>query len=51
MAALATYYQTAENPDEAISELTNVMTDMASHRERVRGSLKPELELFGADDE
>lgn len=51
MAALANFYQTAENPDEAISELTNVMSDMASHRERVSRTLKPELELFGDDDE
>lgn len=53
MEALAAFYETAEDPEAAMSELTNTMADIASHRERVSRSLMPtmELELFGAENE
>lgn len=50
MSALSEFYSTHENPDQALSELTKAMTDMASHRARVERSLEPELDLFEQDD-
>lgn len=47
--ALASFYQGNAEAETTISELTSLLTEIASHRVRVERSCEPELDLFGEE--
>lgn len=48
---LARFYQGEANADDTVALLTQVMSEIAAHRENVSKSLTPELGLFSEDGE
>lgn len=50
VSTLAKYYRDGSSPDETLAQLTQLMTDVASHRQRVEDHAEPELALFGDDE-
>lgn len=50
VATLTRFYRHGSNPEETLAQLTQLMTDVAGHRQRVENHAEPELELFGDED-
>lgn len=50
VSTLAKFYRDGSCPEETLGQLTRLMTDVASHRQRVEDHAEPELELFGDDE-
>lgn len=47
---LAAFYQDQAEPEKALTELTSLLTEIASHRARVERNCDPELDLFGGEE-
>lgn len=51
VATLTRFYRDGSCPEETLAQLTQLMTDVASHRQRVENHAEPELSLFGDDEQ
>jgi hypothetical protein len=47
---LAAFYKGEAEPERALTELTSLLTEIASHRARVERNCDPELDLFGGEE-